>query len=68
MVKARQLNQQPDQIVRNTFNFVKEIRQEKAMYGKVKNDDTDLVQLNLLTDYREFFERFRTFKLETLIY
>ena len=41
MVKARQLNVEPKEIVKNTYDFIEDIRKNKKKYGQVPVDDRD---------------------------
>ena len=41
MVKVRQLNTEPKDLVKNTYDFIDDIRKNKKKYGQVPVDDRD---------------------------
>ena len=68
MVKARQIDNPPDNLVRNTLTFVDQVRKDKQLLADCKADDQDKESTSLIPKYREFFERMMSFKVEKAIY
>ena len=45
MVKTRQLENQPDGLVKNTLEFVNDVREKKIKFGLGTEDDSDEIKV-----------------------
>ena len=55
MVKTRSLNNHPPNLVADSLEFVKEIKEDKQKYNKFEDDD--LNPMNIF-NYQEAYEKF----------
>ena len=55
MVKTRSLNNHPPNLVADSLEFVKEIKEDKQKYNKFEDDDLNPVNI---FNYQEAYEKF----------